>query len=137
MSHMPSAGTPIIVVGSSTTAMSVIRLVAQAKNPVYAACPRNAWPGQTRYYRELPHVEGHIWRGELGAAGYQQLERLPFDHCVLIPAADDAALWIANLPKHLLTRFAVSSSSFETLEALQDKSKFSKLTHRLDVPAPR
>ena len=136
MNHSTPIETPVVVVGSWTTALSVIRLASKVSHSVYAACPIGSWPCQTKYYRELPGADGEIWRGDLGDSGYTSIRRLPFGRCVLIPAADDAALWLAALPKDLSSRYFVSSSSFETLEMLQDKSAFSKLTNRLDVPAP-
>jgi predicted ATP-grasp superfamily ATP-dependent carboligase len=137
MSQSTHIEIPVVVVGSWTTALSVIRLASKVCDSVYAACPIGSWPCQTKYYRELEISNGDIWRGELGESGYSYIRQLPFDRCVLIPAADDAALWLARLPKDLSSRFFVSSSSFESLEMLQDKSRFLQLIDQLDVPAPR
>lgn len=136
MNHSTLIETPVVVVGSWTTALSVIRLASKVSHSVYAACPIDSWPCQTKYYRELPGADGAIWRGDLGDSGYTNIKQLPFDRCVLIPAADDAALWLARLPKGLSSRYFVSGSSFETLEMLQDKAKFSKLINQLGIPTP-
>jgi len=116
--------------------MSCLRLVAQAGFQVYAACPIDSSPTRTRHYRPCPTVNGRIWRGELGEEGRKFLEAMPFDQCVLIPAADDAAVWIAELSPELRNRYRSSSSTAETLHALQDKSSFANLTSTLGIPAP-
>jgi predicted ATP-grasp superfamily ATP-dependent carboligase len=57
---------------------------------------------------------------------------------VLIPGADDAALWLADLPgSDLAARFRVSSSSRHTLEILQDKASFGAFLARIGIPHPR
>ena len=62
---------------------------------------------------------------------------LGFERCILMPAADDAALWLAELPVELAERFPRSISSAASLRALQQKSTFSKLVNDLAIPAPR
>lgn len=64
------------------------------------------------------------------------LEKMLLSQCVLLPAADDAAIWLAELPAKLRDRYSVSSSSGKTLRDLQDKSTFAHLTSTLDIPAP-
>jgi len=61
---------------------------------------------------------------------------MPFDRCVLLPAADDAAVWVAELPQDLQRRYLVCSSSGKTLRALQDKSDFAEITTQLAIPVP-
>jgi predicted ATP-grasp superfamily ATP-dependent carboligase len=57
---------------------------------------------------------------------------------VLIPARDDLALWAADMPHGALSeRFCVSSSSRETLEILQDKSRFGEFLSGTGIPYPR
>lgn len=129
--------TPVIVIGAATTAMSCLRLVARTGHPVFAACPIGSWPTRTRHYRPCPQAGGRIWRGELGDAGLEFLRGMPFRQCVLIPTADDAAIWVAGLPEDLRDRYPVSSSAPDVLLKLQDKSEFARVTEELGVAAPR
>lgn len=129
--------TPVIVVGQATTALSVQRLVARLGYPVYAACTPNAWASKTRHYRPLPAVNGRRWEGEVDVAAYEYLRRSAFERAILIPASDDAALWLSKIPADLRDRFPVSQSSTETLTLLQNKKEFAALTDRLGVPSPR
>ena len=128
---------PVVVIGASTTALSCLRLIAQAGYPAYAACPSDAWPSKTRYFRACPPRDGSIWHGELGRAGLRLLQALDFERCILIPTADDAALWLAELPDELGERFLTSVSSGTSMKVLQQKSTFSSLVTELGVPSPR
>ncbi len=125
-----------VIVGSSTTGLSCMRLASQAGARAYGACDKGSWPTRTRHYHELPAGKDGIWRGQLGEEGNAYLEQLPFASAVLIPATDDSALWMSSLPSSLTDRFRVSSSSRDTLERLQDKAAFAELTGELKVPAP-
>lgn len=130
------AHTPIIVIGNATTAMSCIRLVAKAGYSVFGACRPLSWPTKTRHFRSCPRIRGLEWRGELDERGENYLRQLPFDQCILLPAADDAAIWVAELPAELRARILVSSPSPKTIRQLQDKEKFADLMTRLNVSAP-
>jgi D-aspartate ligase len=127
---------PVIVIGSSTTALSCLRLSARAGAVTYAACPSDSWPSRTRWFRPVPMTSIGVWCGELGERGLDFLRALPFEQCVLIPATDDSACWLASLPDSLLNRFPVSCSSVDTMRTLQDKSHFSALVDDLNIPAP-
>ncbi|WP_077441135.1 hypothetical protein [Rhodanobacter sp. C01] len=62
---------------------------------------------------------------------------MPLAEAVLIPGADDAALWLADLPQtELGARFRVSTSSRLSQEILQDKSRFAALLDSTDIPHP-
>lgn len=128
---------PVIVVGQATTSLSVQRLVSKLGHPVYAACPAHSWAASTRYYRPLPTTEVGRWCGELGSAGNAHLRALPFEHAIVIPTADDAALWLSTLPSDLCDRYLVCGSDRESLDMLQDKGKFAVLTAELGIARPQ
>ncbi|MFC3549828.1 hypothetical protein ACFOLC_02240 [Lysobacter cavernae] len=66
------------------------------------------------------------------------MSAMPLSEAVLVPGADDAALWLAGLAQSdLAGRFRVSSSSHQTLEILQDKARFGEYLARTRIPHPR
>jgi predicted ATP-grasp superfamily ATP-dependent carboligase len=63
---------------------------------------------------------------------------MPLQKAVLIAGADDAALWLTDLPNtELASRYFLSTSSRETQEILQDKSRFSTFLESAHIPHPR
>jgi predicted ATP-grasp superfamily ATP-dependent carboligase len=101
----------------------------------YVACPKDDHVTASRWYRPTP---GAHWDGSLGVAGHEALDRMPLDRAVLIAGADDAALWMSELPDALLgSKFAVSTTSRETQALLQDKSMFAQFLSGTSMPHPR
>lgn len=126
---------PAIVLGSGPTGLGILRCLQMAGIPAFVACPAGDQVTRSRWYRPTP---GTPWGGVLGATGLSALQAMPLDEAVLIPGADDAALWLADLPGHgLAHRFHISSSSRATLEVLQDKVLFDSFLNETDVPHPR
>lgn len=136
MLEFPQSSLPVIVVGKSTTALSIQRLVAKLGYPVHAACPQDSWSASTKHYRPLPATYLGRWRGELGKFGYAHLHALPFEKAVLIPSSDDDALWASMLPLKLRERFLVCSSDPATMHRLQDKGEFAELAHQHGIACP-
>jgi predicted ATP-grasp superfamily ATP-dependent carboligase len=63
---------------------------------------------------------------------------MPLDKAVIIAGADDAALWLADLPStDLGDRFLVSTSSRDAQELLQDKAIFAGYLAAAHIPHPR
>ena len=127
---------PVIVIGSTTTAMSVARIAAKSGYPVMCACERNGFPTFSRYFRPAETRSGKTWYGELGDTGYAMLDELVAGSGVLIPTADDAAHWCAALPDTLRQRYRTSSPPLDSIRDLQDKRSFSQLVDELGVPHP-
>lgn len=127
---------PAIVLGRNFTGLGALRSLAMAGIPAYVACAADDLVTRSRWYRPFP---GRVaWDGEIRADTYEVLRSLPFERAVLIPARDDLALWVADIPQSELSeRFLVSSSSRETLEILQDKSRFGEFMSRAGIPHPR
>lgn len=136
MLDFPQSSLPVIVVGPSTTALSIQRLVAKLGYPVHAACPRDSWSASTKHYRPLPATYLGRWRGELGKFGYAHLHALPFERAVLIPSSDDDALWASRLPPALRERFLVSCADPATMHRLQDKGEFAALANQHGIACP-
>ena len=108
----------------------------QAGIPAFIACPADDLAARSRWYRGLPGATP--WNGNIDADARDQLQALPFERAVLIPGADDAALWTADIAgSDLSTRFRTSSSSRTTLEILQDKDRFAAYLGNTDIPHPR
>ncbi len=124
---------PAIVVGSGHTGLGMLRALHLAGIETWVACPANDLAAHSRWYRPVPGVR---WDGSLGPQTPALLEALP--DAVLIPGADDAALWISDLPSSPLgRRFPVSTSSRGTLEILQNKSRFADFLRGTAIPHPR
>lgn len=129
------AGVPAIVVGRGPTALGILRCLRMAGIDSYVACPKGDHVTASRWYRPTPGVP---WDGALGSAGHEALDRMPLDKAVLIAGADDAALWMSELPDALLgSKFAVSTASSATQALLQDKSKFAQFLSGTSMPHPR
>lgn len=123
------------MVGRGHTALGVLRSLALAGIPAYATCPTDDLAARSRWYRPTP---GPVpWRGTLDADAEELLLGMPFDRAVLVPAADDAASWIARLQPRLGERFPASISAPGTLAILQDKARFADWLATSDIPHPR
>ncbi|MEP6899253.1 MAG: hypothetical protein ABI870_12050 [Rhodanobacter sp.] len=91
---------------------------------------------RSRWYRPTPGPTA--WDGSMGPHAWDILRCMPLEQAVLIPGADDAALWLADLPQSDLgERFRVSTSSRLTQEILQDKSRFAAFLQDTGIPHPR
>ena len=130
-----STGVPAIVVGRGPTALGILRCLRMAGIDSYVACPKDDHVTASRWYRPTPGIH---WDGTLGVAGHEALDRMPLDKAVLIAGADDAALWMSELPDAMLgSKFAVSTASWTTQALLQDKSKFAQFLSGTNMPYPR
>lgn len=127
---------PAIVIARGYTALGTLRSLAQADIPAYVACPPDDLCTHSRWYRAPPAASG--WHGEIDDHTAANLAAIALNEAVLIPGADDAALWLADLPGSPLgTRFHVSSSTPETLAILQDKQRFGQFLLAAGLPHPR
>lgn len=136
MDHIDDRRPPAIVLASGHTGLGALRALMLAGIPTYVACPEHDLATHSRWYRPPPGADA--WSGVVGPRAYEALQSMPLDEAVLIPGADDAALWMADLPQTPLSRrFRVSSSSRETLETLQDKTRFGEFLSRSGIAHPR
>lgn len=104
--------------------------------PTWIACPAGDLAARSRNFRALPGASP--WDGSIDDDARARLQALPFERAVLIPGADDAALWTADIAdSELSARFRSSSSSRATLEILQDKGRFAAHLGGTDIPHPR
>ncbi len=128
--------TPAIVLGHDQTGLGTLRSLRLAGIPTYVACPPGDLATRSRWYRPTP---GAIpWDGKVGPQACEILQAMPLAQAVLIPGADDAALWLADIPQSALSdRFCVSSSPRASLEILQDKARFGEFLARTGIPHPR
>ena len=126
----------MLVIGRATTALGAKRIAVRAGYEVFSVCPPNSWAARTRYHRALPASERGVWQGELGDEGLEFLRALPFERAVPIPTSDHTALWLAERPADLRSRFPDCCSSPDSLRALQDKFLFADLVKQHDVPCP-
>jgi D-aspartate ligase len=136
MADVDNRLTPAIVLGRGYTALGVLRSLALAGIPAYVACPAGDLATHSRWYRPPP---GEMpWDGSVDSRTHEILRAMPLEHAILIPGADDAALWVADLAhSDLAARFRASSSSRQTLEILQDKARFGEFLAYAGIPHPR
>ena len=126
---------PAIVLGSDVTGLGALRCLHMAGIPAYVACPAGDLATRSRWFRPTP---GTPWDGKIGRGAEEALRAMPIDEAVLIPGADDAALWLADLPSSdLASKFHVTTSSRRSLEILQDKTLFARFLADNDIPHPR
>ncbi|KJV24710.1 hypothetical protein [Luteibacter yeojuensis] len=135
MQNVEAGRVPAIVMGRGPTALGILRSLAVAGIPAYVACPPDDLTARSRWYRPTP---GEPWDGKPGPQALEALRAMPLERAVIIPGADDAAMWLADLPAtDLGHRFLVSSSSRAAQELLQDKSVFAGYVAAAHVPHPR
>src|SRR5215469_12637886 len=103
---------PAIVLGRGPTALGILRCLTMTGIPAYVACPASDHVTHSRWFRPTP---GRIaWDGSLGSHAYEMLHDMPLQKAVLIAGADDAALWLTDLPHtELASRYALSTSTRE------------------------
>jgi D-aspartate ligase len=122
--------------GRGPTALGILRCLQLVGVKTYVACPPGDHVTLSRWYRPTP---GPVpWDGSMGPDTHDILRRMPLEKAVLIPGADDSALWLTDLPHgDLGERFRLSTSSRRTQEILQDKSRFAAFLQGTDIPHPR
>ncbi|MGH8158436.1 MAG: hypothetical protein ACREPQ_09965 [Rhodanobacter sp.] len=126
---------PAIVLGRGPTALGILRCLHLAGVSAYVACPPGDHVTRSRWFRPTPGPTA--WDGSVGPEAYDVLHNMPLAEAVLIPGADDAALWLADMPQSRLgERFRVSTSSRQSQELLQDKSRFAALLEDTGIPHP-
>lgn len=131
-----AARTPAIVMGRGYTALGALRSLVAAGIPAYVACPPDDLVTRSRWYRPTPGATR--WNGTVGPHALEILRAMPLTRAVLIPCADDIALWLSSIAgTDLADRFRVSSSPRESLEILQDKSRFGAFLARHGIAHPR
>lgn len=127
---------PAIVMARGPTALGILRSLRMADIPAYVAAPAGDMVTYSRWYRPTPGAEP--WDGRPGPQAYAALDAMPLEKAVIVPGADDAALWAAELAESLLGhRFMVSTATRGVQALLQDKSAFAAYLAKTDIPHPR
>ncbi len=129
----PSGEVPALVLGAGITVLGVVRALGRAGISVYAACPPGDYARRSRWYRPAALAP---WDGGPGPLSAERLAALPLPRAVLIPCSDQAALWVARLPRELRARFPSSTPRSEVFESLVDKASFADLLTEARVPHP-
>lgn len=133
MNVVDAGRVPVIVMGQGPTALGILRAVTMAGIPAYVACPPGDLTTRSRWYRPVP---GAPWDGRPGPSAEEALRAMPLERAVVIAGADDAAMWLSNLPPDLKERFPVSTASGAIQALLQDKADFARHLDNLDIPHP-
>lgn len=134
MNVVDAGRVPVIVMGQGPTALGILRSLALAGIPAYVACPPGDLTTRSRWYRPTP---GTPWDGRPGPAAEAALRAMPLERAVIVAGADDAALWLSDLPStDLRERFPIATASREVQALLQDKASFARHLDRLRIPHP-
>ncbi|MGF6494358.1 D-aspartate ligase [Luteibacter sp. 621] len=135
MGDVAAGRVPAIVMGRGPTAVGILRSLALAGIPAYVACPPGDMATRSRWYRPTP---GAAWDGTPGPQALDALREMPLERAVIIPGADDAAMWLTHLPaSDVGTRFLVCSSTRTVQSLLQDKAVFAGYVAAAHIPHPR
>jgi D-aspartate ligase len=128
-----SGPVPIIAMGSGLTLNGVIRILGQARLPVYCVCPSDDFVLHSRWYREPPlHGAENLKPFELETF----LRSLDWEEAVLMPCSDDWVRATISLPTVLARRFHASVPVRDVVESMLDKWKFAELLTVTDTPHP-
>lgn len=133
-SRTDQVGIPVLVFGSSLTAIGVIRTLGRARIPALSVCSTPGIIAQSRWYRPLPELAGTDPQPPDLA---KILEGLSIQKAVLMPCADDWAEAVAQLPDRLKDRFPASISPAHIIEMMVDKWHFAGMLQRENIPHPR
>jgi predicted ATP-grasp superfamily ATP-dependent carboligase len=135
MGNLASGRVPAIVMGRGPTAVGILRSLVLAGIPAYVACPAGDMATRSRWFRPTPGVP---WDGSPGPQALEALRAMPIERAVIIPGADDAAMWLTHLPaSDLGSRFLTCTSSRTVQALLQDKSVFAGYVAAAHIPHPR
>lgn len=127
---------PVIVMGRGPTALGILRSLNLAGITAYVACPPDDLVTRSRHFLAVPGCPH--WDGSPGPQAFEALASCALPRAVVIAGADDAALWLAELPHTALGwRFLASTASREAQALLQDKSAFAGYLKAIQVPHPR
>jgi predicted ATP-grasp superfamily ATP-dependent carboligase len=126
--------TPVLIFGSHITALGVLRALARRGIDCYVVDDTTKIIVRSRWYRPTEHK---LPESSDSNALDSFLRSLRLPRGVLIPCSDQWALAVAGLPDETRRRFPASISPRATVEQFVDKSRFSALVDRLDLPRPR
>lgn len=127
-------GIPVLVFGSSLTAIGVIRTLGRAGIPVFSVCATPGMIARSRWYRPLPELAGTDPQPRRLP---EILDGLSIQKAVLMPCADDWAQAVAQLPSRLKDRFPTSISPAHIIEMMIDKWHFAGMLQPENIPHPR
>lgn len=129
-----AAAVPAVVLGTSITALGVLRSFGRSQIPAYAVTQRGDLPTLSRWYRPLPG-------GEPGAPGPEALRAvaaaIPGERAVLVPCTDRWVEAVSALRAELAPRCVSSLAPAEAIAALLDKGSLASLAAETGVPHPR
>lgn len=124
----------MIVLGSTTTALGVIRVLGRAGVGTFVLAAERDYVSKSRWYQPLPTSIGGA-NATRDLAAY--LDALDVPRAVLMPCSDFWLDAVAALPKSTSERFPSSISAPETLRALVDKGCFEETLTSAGLPHPR
>ena len=137
MTEQSPLDTPILVFGTTITALGVVRAFARRGQTVLT----HTLPGEvvtfSKYYKPLPLPSGFDPEAPATERLELILRSLPMAKAFLLPCSD---LWTeaaAALPADLALRFPASIAPRESILILVDKGKLAETMAELGLPHPR
>ena len=128
------ATAPVLILGSSVTALGASRSLGPLGIPVFATCDPHDLAARSRWVRVLngglPEFSSVDRLGEY-------LQKAPFERLVLMPCSDAWSESVAALPPSFAARFPSFISTLAVLRRLTDKEQFGSLVREHGIPHPQ
>ncbi len=124
---------PALILGSSLTALGVLRSLGRAGIPTYSLCGPQELPAKSRWYRPAPRQGKQIPDPEELP---EYLRGLPAERMVLIPCSDDWARAVGYLSEDLKSQFPAAVADGRVIDLMTDKWLFAQLLERENIPHP-
>jgi len=127
------ATAPVLVLGSSVTALGASRSLGPLGIPVFATCDPGDLAARSRWVRVL---NGGLPEFSTLEKLQEYLLRAPCERLVLLPCSDSWSETVAALPPAVAARFPSFISPLAVLRRLTDKEQFGRLVRESGIPHP-
>jgi len=128
---------PVLVFGTTVTALGAVRAFARAGHEVWTHSEPGDVVTLSRYYRPLPLPAGFDPKAPTAARLESILRALTIPKAFLLPCTDFWTEAATELPDDLKARFPACLSPREAIYTLTDKGRLAKTMESLGLPHPR
>ena len=137
MTVSASAQLPVLVFGTTVTALGAVRMFARLGHPVWTHTEPGDVVTLSRYYRPMPLPAGFDPKAPMAARLEAILRALPMPRAFLLPCTDFWTEAATELPDDLKARFPACLSPREAIYTLTDKGRLAASMATLGLPHPR
>ena len=132
-----SARLPVLIFGTTVTALGAMRIFARLGHPVWTHTEPGDVVTLSRYYRPMPLPAGFDPKAPMAVRLESILRALPQSRAFLLPCTDFWTEAATELPEDLKARFRVCLSPREAIYTLTDKGRLAASMSVLGLPHPR